>query len=155
MLANFDDGFVGIIYASTSLPNPTGSALLTWAIQSFLATVEKHPPEILWSLHYTQQYTLPSLATAPTFSHTRSSIDSNQPTPSVKEDRIIQIPDQNPGLALEDSMLKNVRETWEKIVGEDIGEGFMVFEDREGLGEGGGDDDEEEEEEDFGAEYAE
>lgn len=126
----------GIVYASTSLPNPTGSTLLTLAIQKFLATVsEDVKPEILWSLHYTQHHASPSLATYPALSRTNPGIDSDQSKPPVKEDRIIQLPDLAPGLVLEDSALKSVQEAWMKIAKEATGEGFMVFEDREGSGE--------------------
>lgn len=34
---------------------------------------------------------------------------------------------------MEDSLLDNVKDAWEKIVGEEKGDGFMVFEDREGF----------------------
>lgn len=43
-----------------------------------------------------------------------------------------------PGLVLEDDVLKHVRAAWRRIVGED--EGFMVFGEREGMGEDGADD---------------
>ena len=36
-------------------------------------------------------------------------------------------------MVVEDSLLDNVKEAWEKIVGEEKGDGFMVFEDREGI----------------------
>lgn len=47
-------------------------------------------------------------------------------------------------IALDDSVLREVEAAWEKIVGEEKGDGFMVFEDRgdvegdeyEGEGEG-------------------
>ena len=49
--------------------------------------------------------------------------------------------DVPPGPVLEDEVLRNVRATWERIVGDDIGQGFMKFEDRqEGEGEEGTDD---------------
>lgn len=41
----------------------------------------------------------------------------------------------DPGLVLEDDVLKHVRAAWRRIVGED--EGFMVFGEREGMGEEG------------------
>ena len=140
----------GIVYASTSLPNPTGSTLLTSAIQKFLATVQEEiAHKILWSLHYSQRHASSSVATNPNLSHINSGIDSDQTNPSMKEDHIIQLPDLAPGLVLEDSALKIVQEAWEKIVGNETGEGFMVFEDREGLGEDAGDED------DLGEELAE
>ena len=39
----------------------------------------------------------------------------------------------DPGLILEDDVLKHVRAAWRSIVGED--EGFMTFGEREGMGE--------------------
>ena len=48
--------------------------------------------------------------------------------------------DVPPGLVLDDEVLRNTRATWERIVGEDIGRGFMAFEDRQmGQGEEGDD----------------
>lgn len=47
--------------------------------------------------------------------------------------QIIILPDLGPDLAVDDSLLDNVKDAWEKIVGEEKGDGFMVFEDREGL----------------------
>ena len=47
-----------------------------------------------------------------------------------------------PGLVLEDDVLKHVRAAWGRIVGKD--DGFMVFGERGGMGgEGAGDDDRE------------
>lgn len=45
----------------------------------------------------------------------------------------------DPGLVLEDDVLKHVRAAWRKIVGED--EEFMNFGEREGMGEEDGDGD--------------
>ena len=41
--------------------------------------------------------------------------------------------DISPDLVLGDEVLRNVRETWERIVGDDVGDGFMIFQDREGV----------------------
>ena len=41
------------------------------------------------------------------------------------------MPDVPPGPVLEDDVLRNVRETWERIIGNDVGKGFLNFEDRE------------------------
>lgn len=53
---------------------------------------------------------------------------------------VLQLPDLAPGFILEDQMLKDVRDAYQKIMG-DEGAPFMVFEDREGQGNGedGGD----------------
>ncbi len=45
---------------------------------------------------------------------------------------MLSLSDLGPDLALEDSLLTNVKEAWEKIVGEETGEGFLIFNDREG-----------------------
>ncbi len=51
------------------------------------------------------------------------------------------MPDVPPGPVLEDEVLRNVRATWERIVGDDdVGKGFMTFEDRAAdVGEEGAD----------------
>lgn len=101
----------------------TGDALLSKAIQKFLATIPEDPqPEILWSLEYTKQYTFPNLTTS-----------KAEKTPLGSSSQIILLPDLSPNLVVEDSLLDNVKDVWEKIVGEEKGDGFMVFEDREGL----------------------
>lgn len=45
------------------------------------------------------------------------------------------LPSQPPGIALDDAVLRNVREAWAKINGGDDGK-FMLFEEREGVGDG-------------------
>lgn len=53
---------------------------------------------------------------------------------------VLQLPDLAPGFVLEDDVLKHVRDAYQKVMG-DEGAPFMVFEDREGQGNGedGGD----------------
>ena len=46
----------------------------------------------------------------------------------------LDIPAIPPGLVLEDDVLRSVRRAWEDIVGEDTGDGFMNFKEREGYG---------------------
>lgn len=100
----------------------TGDALLSKAIQKFLATIPEDPqPEVLWSLEYTKQFTFPNLTT----SKAEKTLGSSS--------QIILLPDLSPNLVVEDSLLDNVKDAWEKIVGEEKGDGFMIFEDREGL----------------------
>lgn len=48
----------------------------------------------------------------------------------------------DPGLVLEDDVLKHVRATWRKIMGGD--EGFMIFGEREGMAEDEAEDGDEE-----------
>lgn len=101
----------------------TGAILLSKAVQTFLATIPEDPqPEVLWSLEYTEQYTFPVLP--------NSRAEKSPPGPSS---RIILLPDLSPNLVVDDSLLDNIKDAWERIVGEEKGDGFMVFEDREGL----------------------
>lgn len=80
--------------------------------------------------------------TSVTNSLVSNSITNDQPKKLSNDPRMIQLPDLGPDLALEDSVLRNVKAAWEKIVGEDVEAGFMIFEDREGMGdEDEGDDD--------------
>lgn len=46
------------------------------------------------------------------------------------QSRVMKLPDLGPDIALEDSVLREVEAAWEKIVGKEKAEGFMVFEDR-------------------------
>ncbi len=57
---------------------------------------------------------------------------------------MITLAELSPDLALEDSVLQEVKAAWEKIVGEEVGEGFMLFDDR-----GGSDDNDDEAEDGF------
>lgn len=77
---------------------------------------------MLWSLEYIKQYTVPVL---PTPGAGKSAPGSSS--------QIILLPDLSPNLRVDDSLLDNVKDAWERIVGEEKGDGFMVFEDREGL----------------------
>lgn len=57
---------------------------------------------------------------------------------------VLELPDLAPGFVLEDDALKHVKAAYQKIIG-DEGVPFMVFEDREGQGDGenGGDEEDE------------
>lgn len=101
----------------------TGDALLRKAVQKFLATIpEDQQPEVLWSLEYLKLHTVPKIATP----------KAEKPS-SGSSSQIILLPDLGPNMVVEDSLVENVKDVWEKIVGEEKGEGFMVFEDREGI----------------------
>lgn len=118
----------GIIYANTSIPSYaalpyTGATLLSNAVQKFLAAIPEDPqPEVLWSFEYTKQYTVPVLPTS-----------RAGKSPSGSSSQVILLPDLSPNLILDDSLLDNIKDAWERIVGEEQGDGFMVFEDRERL----------------------
>lgn len=101
----------------------TGATLLSNAVQKFLATIPEDPqPEVLWSLEYTKQCTVPALTTS----------GDGKPPPGSSS-QIILLPDLSPNLIVDDSLLDNIKDAWETIVGEEKGDGFMVFEDRDGL----------------------
>ena len=101
--------------------------LLQTAVEQLLAKVNEDPtPTVLWSLHFDQQH-------APS-----SSSDERKPETDIKSflnGHVLQLPDLKPGLTLEDNLLKEVRVTYERIMGD--GNGFLVFEDREGMGDEG------------------
>lgn len=109
----------------------TGATLLSNAVQKFLATIPEDPqPEVLWSLEYTKQYTVPGLPTSRAGKY-----------PSGSSSQLILLPDLSPNLIVDDSLLDNIKDAWERIVGEEKGDGFMVFEDREGLSDDEGSND--------------
>ncbi|KAL8794836.1 MAG: hypothetical protein Q9195_002664 [Heterodermia aff. obscurata] len=135
-----------IIYGHTSLPQPQASTLLSLATQTLLNSISPSPdprPSILWTLLYTRFHHIP--------------ISQNNPTPPTNEEptsptrnsnpQIIPLPSPPPGLTLDDSVLKSVREAWAKINGGDDGT-FLLFEERADLGEA--DDELEKEAEDQG-----
>ncbi|KAL8716192.1 MAG: hypothetical protein Q9220_000097 [cf. Caloplaca sp. 1 TL-2023] len=125
-----------IIYASTSslLDRPSASALLlSSAVDTFLSTFREEGPEILWSMTYTRHYSrfLPR--------------NRSPPKGHEQDDHgLLYLNDLSPSLALEDDVMRDVREVWDRVMGttdadddneEAVGR-FMVFDDREG---GGGD----------------
>lgn len=87
---------------------------------------EDPKPEILWTLHYTQYYTVPSVT---------NSDSSDEVSSPGSENRILQLPDVALDLAVEDSVLENVKQVWREIVGTVAGEEFLMFEDRDVMGE--------------------
>lgn len=78
---------------------------------------------MLWNLHYEQEHTPP----AATNDH-----DANIKTSNP---HVLQLPNAEPGLALENEVLEHVKAAWQRIVGAGEG-GFMVFGEREGMGMG-------------------
>ena len=120
-----DDSNPGIIYGhSFHQPTVEAHVCLERAIKRLITSVEEDPPpRILWSTHYHQQYNSPPAS------------DGAQPNLVSKDfanDHILQLPDLDPGLALEDDVLKHVKAAYEQIMG-DGSMGFMAFEDREGV----------------------
>ncbi|KAF1945165.1 hypothetical protein EJ02DRAFT_59068, partial [Clathrospora elynae] len=103
-----------ILYASTSLSGQEGLDLLRVAVETLLSTVDMTPPPaILWSIQYQQQ--------------SSSGCDS---LPTSTGSNVLRFPPPSIDLAFDDSVLDNVREIWQKILGNDADE-FLVFRDRE------------------------
>ncbi|KAL6710670.1 Rab proteins geranylgeranyltransferase component A [Coniothyrium glycines] len=103
-----------ILYASTLLRGEAGQDLLQQAVAAFLSTLDITPtPSILWSVNYQQQ---PS--------------SGSEELPVSADGHTLRFPPPSLDLAFDDAVLDNVRDVWQRIVGEDSGE-FLVFQDRE------------------------
>jgi len=90
-----------------------GFALLQKAVDSLLSARDILPsPTILWSVEYQQQ------------------ASSGSETLPTDTDHVVRFPPPSMDLAFDDAVLDNVKEVWQKIVGDDAGE-FLVFQDRE------------------------
>lgn len=123
-----------MIYAHTtySVSYTVAHSLLQSAIDKFLACIDESPqPQVLWYLHFDRKQTPPA---------TLDDHDANIRCTNTSTPHILKFPDVDPGLVLEDDVLKHVRAAWRRIVGEDVG--FLVFEEREAMGEEGIEDDE-------------
>lgn len=111
-----------VLYASVALGNERGFVLLEQAVKLLLRAINTEPTStILWSLRYKQ--------------HTRirphwQSVSRENPSTSRQ---ILEFSPSPPDLAFDDSTLDEVKESWQKILGDEAGE-FMVFDDREGMG---------------------
>lgn len=90
-----------------------GFALLQKAVDSLLSAHDVSPSStILWSVEYQQQ------------------ASSGSETLPTDTDHVVRFPPPSMDLAFDDAVLDNVKEVWQKIVGDDAGE-FLVFQDRE------------------------
>ena len=118
--------FIGVVYAyAIHKPQVDAHTLLQTAVTKFLDSIKEEPPAtVLWSMHYDQKYGPP-----PTDDY-----DANIKYEDLSNDHILRLPDLQPGLALDDDVLKHVQAVYNRIVGEE-GAAFMVFEDREGTGD--------------------
>lgn len=118
---------LAVIYAHTThnVSYTIAHSLLQSAIHKLVASIDESPePQVLWYLHYDQKRTAPATA---------DNYDTNIKCAKISNPHVLRLPDIDPGLVLEDDVLKHVRAAWRRIVGED--EGFMVFEEREGMGD--------------------
>jgi hypothetical protein len=102
------------LYASTSLSGQNGLDLLQKANEALLSAVDVTPaPSILWSVKWQQQ---PS--------------SGSESLPTGTDSNVLCFPPQSFDLAFDDSVLDNVKDVWQQIVGVDAGD-FLVFQDRE------------------------
>ncbi|KAF1836014.1 hypothetical protein BDW02DRAFT_617309 [Decorospora gaudefroyi] len=103
-----------ILYASTSLSGKDGLDLLQKANETLLSAVDIAPTaNVLWSVKYQQQ---------PSSGCESLAIGIN--------DHVLRFPPPSFDLTFDDRVLDNVKDVWQKIVGEDTGD-FLVFQDRE------------------------
>ncbi|KAL9103932.1 MAG: hypothetical protein Q9163_001080 [Psora crenata] len=105
-----------VIYAQTRpsvSTQVTSFHLLSLAITKLLNGLDEEPnPQVLWCLQYVQQIPQPQSTAMTTHPH------------------IVTIPEAAPSFVLEDDVLQNVRAVWERVVGDEKGDGFMTFADR-------------------------
>ena len=105
---------LGILYASTSLNGEEGFQLLSKAVQALLSSVSVTPVlGVLWSIQYEQRST-----------------SSTNSVPFDSKEHILNFPPLSLDLAFDDAVLDNVKDVWQKIMGDDAGD-FMLFTDRE------------------------
>ncbi|KAI9838996.1 MAG: hypothetical protein M1819_004204 [Sarea resinae] len=128
-----------ILYAST-LDCPDAHALLDEAVSYLVdsSSDETAPPQILYSLRYKQQ--------GPESSSTHSVSDlSSLPVSALQTDsdrpaKVYLFSPPSLDLAFDDRILDAVKQVWKNIIGEEVDESsFMVFEERNGMGEDGED----------------
>ena len=119
--------FAGVIYAyATHKHQVDARDLLQTAVNRLIDSITEEPPATaLWYMHYDQQYEPPAMT---------DDYDANIKCEDLANDHILRLPDLQPGLALEDDVLKHVQAVYNNIVG-DEGAAFMIFEDREGTGD--------------------
>ncbi|KAG6993974.1 GDP dissociation inhibitor [Physcia stellaris] len=126
------------------LPQPHASTLLTLATKTLLKSLPSSSdsvPSVLWTLHYTRFHNLPNPTPAGNNFTTQESTSSNSSDPHHSP------PFSTPGLSLDDSVLKSVREAWARINSGDDGS-FMLFEERADLGEAEAEGEDEDDDED-------
>ncbi|KAF2083590.1 hypothetical protein K490DRAFT_60336 [Saccharata proteae CBS 121410] len=113
----------GVLYATTLASSNRGYPLLDSAIAALLSSVADQPrPALLWKLQYER---------LPRASASNSGHDGS----SGSHANIHLFPPSGVSLAFNDEVLDHVRIAWQKIMGPDADpSGFMVFEEREGLG---------------------
>ncbi|KAK5295342.1 rab geranylgeranyl transferase escort protein-like protein [Cryomyces antarcticus] len=117
-----------VIYASTATAGPEGSKILDEAVARLLQNVGENPtPQVLWSMRYEQSSSVPHPLPP------MSTVGTGNLGQSASADHVLIFPPSSLDLAFDDAILQRVRSVWEKIMGAEA-EGFMTFEDREGMG---------------------
>ena len=119
--------FIGVVYAYAIHQHQVDAhGLLQTAVDRFIDSIKEEPPATaLWYMHYDQKYEPPA---------TTDDYDTNIKCEDLSNDHTLRLPDLQPGLALEDDVLKHVQAAYNRIVG-DEGTAFMLFEDRDGTGD--------------------
>ncbi|KAK7549336.1 rab proteins geranylgeranyltransferase component A [Phyllosticta citricarpa] len=123
-----------VLHSFTSASGPLGSRLLDAAVESLLhATGEETTPACLWSMKFEQRGQSNPLVD-----------EGNADTAATGYANVLAFPQTGAGdLKVDDGVVDRVRSVWEKILGDDAEaarDGFMKFEEREGLGDDDGDD---------------
>ena len=112
----------GVIYGSVLLPYHDGQPVIDSAIRQLLA-LEDVVGEILWALRYNQ------------LGHVGGKAVSELRPHGISE-RIISFPAASLELALDDSMIDDVRSVWKMVMGDDVNEDeFLKFGAREAADE--------------------
>jgi hypothetical protein len=107
---------IAVIYAQTACGSDNAFDVLERAVDLTLQLGTSGPqPSVLWKLQYQQK------------TPTELSYQGVE-TPGIGRDTIV-LPEASVDLAFDDSILKVVRDAWQKLEG--VSEGFMQFEDRE------------------------
>ena len=119
--------FTGVIYAyAIHNDHVDAHCLLQTAVDRLIDSIKEEPhATALWYMHYDQKYEPPA---------TIDDYDVNIKCDDLSNDCILRLPDLQPGVALEDDVLKHVQAAYNRIVG-DEGTAFMLFEEREGAGD--------------------
>lgn len=109
----------GVVYGSVSLPGAQGQALLDSAVNELVKSVADPNAKVLWSLRYTQL-------------GRESDIGDVAQTVESKLKNIICFPPPSIDLAFDDATIAHVKAAWKAVMGDNVDDEFMNFEDREG-----------------------
>lgn len=102
-----------------ALAGPDGQSLLESALRRLLEA-ESDSVRVLWSLRYTQRGRTSN-------GETRWALQEDQSCPGC-----YCLPPPSLDFAFEDDTLNIVKEAWRTVVGDEVDDDFMMFDDREG-----------------------